>query len=77
MSCVCAIGGGKTKTNATSGHHVMFVTIGGIKTKTNNINLNRKHWMWNKSGRCLTSVKVNSSPSSTFGMVVFPCETTR
>lgn len=37
MSCVCAIGGGKTKTYATSGHHVMFETIGGYK------NQNKQH----------------------------------
>lgn len=43
-----------------------------INTKNNYCGTNGKQ----NIGRCLTSVKVNSSPSSTFGMVVFPCETT-
>lgn len=63
----------------------MFETNGGKrkpKKKTHKTNLKKKntHRIQTgsgvKTGRCLTSVKLNSSPSSTCGMVVFPCATT-
>lgn len=86
MSCIGAIlgWGEKEETKATAyGHPCLVRDQNRVKLLKQNrfSNGNKTKFKEKGSGSNepidLTSVNSNSSPSSTFGMVVFPCATTR